>query len=100
MTSQLKTLLLGSESEGIHRVSQAAAQRKVDGIELQFPRLDPGKIQDVIDHGQQTVSRGLRALQVVALLRGEIRVQREFHHAEDSIERSPNLVAHVRQKLT
>ena len=49
---------------------------------------------------QQRVRGLLDHVEVLALLGGEVRVERERGHADDAVHRGPNLVAHVRQEFT
>ena len=76
-----------------------------------FPNIEPGRdepepsgldsreIQDVIDDRQQVVRGCLDQSQVFALNRRQFRIQNQFRHAKNSVERRTQLVAHVRQKL-
>ena len=64
-----------------------------------MPGFDLGDVENVIDDGEQRLARGSNQLQTFALLRGELRLQRNLRQADDRVHRRANLVAHVGQEL-
>ena len=98
VASQLQPLLVGAGRQGVERVAQVIAQAEGDGIEVQPPRLDLGKIKNVVDNGQQRMGRFLHQLQIFALLDAKAGFQDEIGHADDGVHRRTDLVAHVGQE--
>ena len=78
---------------------QAVLERKIDGIQVQTPGFDLGEIQDVVQNGEQEIGGEARRFHILALLVGELRGQNQIGHAQHSVHRSSDLVAHVGQKL-
>src|SRR5438874_13131896 len=58
LAGQLQPLLVGPQSQGLHGIAKAVAQSEFHAIELEFPRLDFGEIEDVVDDVQKRVGRG------------------------------------------
>ena len=71
------------------------AQVEVFGFHIQFAGFDLGKIEDVIDDGEQGFRRGAHRLGVIPLLRSESGVEQQGGHAEDAVHRGADLVTDV-----
>ena len=96
---QFEALLVSPQRHGVRRVSDGIAGVEVDRVELEFARLHPGEVQDVVDDGQQRIGGRFDDPQILPLFGRELGVQHEIGHADDAIHRRPNLVTHVRQEL-
>ena len=96
---QFEALLVSPQRHRVRHVADGIAGIEVDRIEVEFARLHPGEVEDVVDDGQQRIGRGLDDPQVLALFGGEFRIQHEIGHPDDAVHRRPDLVAHVREKL-
>jgi hypothetical protein len=68
-------------------------------VELEHPGLDLGEVEHVGDHAQQRLPGTLRDLRVLRLLRVEIGPEQQLRHADHPVERSAQLMAHVRHEL-
>ena len=53
MAGQLQALLLGPQSQRLQCVSQRFSQVELDIIQIELARLDFGKVEDVVDQGEQ-----------------------------------------------
>ncbi len=81
------------------RFLQVIAQAECRGVEFQLSRLDLREVQDVVDHRQQRIRRRLHHAQVFVLFRRQLRFQRKLRHADDSVHRGADFVAHVGQEF-
>ena len=68
-------------------------------LDAQLARLDLGEVEDVVDHAQQMLARGLDLAQVVLLAWQQPGLERQQGQAVDRIERGADLMAHVGQEL-
>ena len=96
---QLEPLLVGARGQQANGVFDDVADAERDAVERQLARLDFREVEDVVDQRQQRLARVLDRAQVVALLRGERRAERQLRHADDGVHRRPDLVAHVGEEL-
>src|SRR6185503_6667375 len=55
VVGELEALLAGAEDEGGHRLVQGASQVEVHSLQIQFPGLDLGEVEDVVDEAEQGV---------------------------------------------
>jgi hypothetical protein len=99
VADQLQVLLLRAQRHGLERGLDAAAQRELDHVQVQAARLDPGEVEDVVDHRQQQVAGGLHQRQVLTLLVVQLGLEQQLGHAEHAVHRRPDLVAHVGHEL-
>src|SRR5712691_11760865 len=71
-------------------------------LQLHVSRLDLRQIENVVDEREQVASGAQDALKRLDLVRA-IEVagvfEQQIRHADDGVERSPQLVAHVREEL-
>ena len=75
------------------------AQVERNGLDGQFAGLDLGEVQDVVDDGEQPLPRTAHGVGIVALLRGQVRVQQQAGHADHTVHRRADLMAHVGQEF-
>ena len=68
-------------------------------LQVDAVSLDLGKVQHVRDHAQERLAGRADGVQRLALLRRERRRRQHVRHADDAVERRPDLVAHRRQKV-
>ena len=73
---------------------------KVDLFESHLSGLDFGKIQNVVQKGEQRFGRARHVLQIFLLLLTVWRVHRQGSHPQDGVHRCADLMTHVGQKLT
>ena len=96
---KLQAVCMSARRDGFEGFADAFQDIELDVLQIQFPSLDFGKIEDVVDHGQHGVGRRSYRLQIIALLLCEHGSERQFRHAYDAVHRCPDLMAHVRQKF-
>ena len=80
---------------GLHHVVQV----EVAPLNLKPTGLDLRDVENVIDHRHQRVAGRARHVDVLALLVVEVRVGKEVDHPDHPVQRSPDLVAHVRNEV-
>ena len=100
MTDKLKPFFGGFDGEHFGRVFQQGPDVKIDLFELELLGFDLGDIQDVVDEGEQGLAAVANEIGVLALLAGKGRAQEQRGHADHSIHRSADLVAHIGQELS
>ena len=94
-----EALLLAAQPE--HRVQtlRHSQQIEIDRVQFQGAGLDPGEIQDLVDQCQEVVAALLDGVHGPALSRGSFRVApQDLSIAQDGVEWSADLVAHVGQE--
>jgi hypothetical protein len=96
---QLQPLLRSAQCERTAGLGDDRLKREVDLLDAQAPRLDTGKVEDVVDDGQQRLGGGLDRLQVFALLASDLGVEKQIRHADDAVHRRADLVAHVGEEV-
>src|ERR1043166_1543064 len=74
-------------------MNHGIAQRKWNGIKFQAARLDLGKVEDVVDHGHQSLSGTADHLQILELFGAVLRLDRQFGHSDHAVHWGANLVA-------
>ncbi len=73
---------------------------KIDGLQLEPAGLDLGKVEHVVDDGQQRLAAEEQGVDKVLLVDVERGAEEEMSHADDAVERSADLVAHVGEERT
>ena len=68
-------------------------------FELELAGLDFGKVEDVIDDGEQSVGAAAGGFDVFALFVGQFGIQKQGGHADDAIHGRADFVAHVGQEF-
>jgi hypothetical protein len=96
---QLQPFLLGATRQQVDAALDRVAKNERDALECQTTRLDLRHVEDVVDDRHQGFGRVLRRLDVVALVPGQLRLQREIGHADDCVHRRADLMAHVREEV-
>jgi hypothetical protein len=99
VTGELEPLVVRPERQRAQRALEALAEPERRRVQQHHTRLDLGEVEDVVDDRQQRVGRRRGDRQELPLLRRELGVQRELEHAEHTVHRRPDLVAHVGQEL-
>ena len=75
------------------------AQIKINNFELELSCLDLGKIENIVDYGQQGLAAAADRLGKIALNVVEFRIEQEAGHTDHAVHRRADLMAHVRQKF-
>ena len=96
---ELEALFVGAQRQRLHRIADAVVEIERDRLEPQLARFDLGEVENVVDDAEQRVGGRFDHPEVLALLDGELGVERQIRHADDAVHRRPNLVAHVGEKL-
>ena len=96
---QLQSLGLGRLGKHRHRLFCRLDDVEVNRLQLKVTRLDLGEIQDVVDHSQQMLTRRLHRLGPAALHAVELAAEQQFIHAQHTVHRGANFVAHGRQEF-
>ena len=86
------------DAQKLDDVLDSVAQVEAQILKDDLPRLDLGKVQDVVDEGQQSPPAVLSHGGVSPLLRSEVCFQKQLNHADDAVHRRADFVAHVGQK--
>ena len=95
----LKPLLLNGEAQrGVHEFKHVF-QRIVGVFQHHLVGFDFGKIQNVVDDGQQVRGGSADFLQIVFLLVAGIGLQGQMGEADDAVHGRADFMAHVRQKF-
>jgi len=71
----------------------------MDGIELHLPGFELGKIQDVVDDAKQVIPRVLQGAHVMLLACIEFGIVQQLGHAENTVHRRTDFMAHIGQKI-
>src|SRR5690349_16960475 len=91
---------MGAHRQRLHGVFKAVMQAKGNGLKVELAGLDLRKVEDVIEEVEQRVRRLLYCRQILALFSGQLGVERQFRHADDTVHWRTNLVAHIGEELT
>ena len=65
----------------------------------QFPCLNFRDVENIVDDAEQMLAGALDLLDVVALARRQLGLQRQIGHADDGVHRRAYLMAHVGEKI-
>src|SRR5204863_3706453 len=74
-------------------------QIELQVLKLQFTGLDFGKIENVVQDREQRVGTAANRLRVVALPEIELGIKKQSSHADHTVHRRANFVAHVSKKF-
>ena len=85
---------MGARREQLDGLLDQRAECEWPRFEVEPARLDLGEIEDFLDQRIQRVAGGLHRLGVGRLFRQQRRIEQQFRHAEDAVERRANLVRH------
>ena len=95
---ELEALVVGLLRRQRRDRADHVVQPEVRGLDIEPAGLDLRKVEDVVDHGEQRRAGVVDLAHVVALLRGERRLERQMRQADDGVHRRADLVAHVREE--
>mmetsp|Transcript_15422 Transcript_15422/g.43137 ORF Transcript_15422/g.43137 Transcript_15422/m.43137 type:complete len:331 (-) Transcript_15422:1164-2156(-) len=95
----LEALLGSAHHDGVERLLHRLGNPKLHWVQHQLTALDACDVKDIVDEAKQRLSAGLHHLCQLRLLVREVRGEQQLVDPQDSVERCPHLVAHVRQKL-
>ena len=87
------------DHEKIDRFLDALPQIEGTLLEVHLARFDLGKIQDVVDDGQERLAAGMDCVHAVALGLGQRRVGKDAGHADDPVHRGADFMAHHGEKF-
>jgi hypothetical protein len=96
---ELETALGGPQRQRPQGLADQAARRERDLVELELAGLDLGEVEYVVDQLEQDPGRRSRQPEMLAMLDRVVVAQRQVEHAEDAVQRGPDLVADVGQEL-
>ena len=68
LAGELQPFLVGAEGQGAQGLPQHVPQRELGVVELELAGLDLGEVEQVVDHVEQGIGRGLDDRQVLPLL--------------------------------
>ena len=94
----IQILVLRGRLQQHHHIMDRALQIERLGLERQFLGLDLRVIQNVVQQGQQRLTRMADGFGIEALFLAEFRIAEQFGHTNDAIHRRAQLVAHVREE--
>ena len=97
---ELETFLVGSQPESGDGIGQGFSEPEIRFLEIESPGFDLREIQNVVDDIDERLGGAASGLDVFALVRSQIGVQRQLEHPQHAIHRRANLVAHVGKELT
>ena len=92
-------LLLCAGLEHLGDLGEQGREIERNGLKLQLAGLDLGKVEDVVDQGQQGIAAVPNDAGVFALLLIKRGAHQEIGHAQDGVQGRADLVAHVGQEL-
>jgi hypothetical protein len=98
VVGEVEALLSGGGSHQLERRLDASPEVERCRLELEPAGLDLREVEDIVDHAQQSVAAAADDLREVPLLGCELGIEEEPGHADDSVERCADLVAHRRQE--
>src|SRR5678810_1231655 len=87
-------LLSGESGDG----SDDLVEFEFDEFQIELTRLDFGKVENVVDDGEQGSARVMNLADVIALFWCELRFEGEMRKPDDGVHRGANFVAHIREK--
>ena len=74
------------------------AQIELDRLQIQFPRFNLGKIENVVDDRQQVIAASPNRFSVFTLFIRQCGVQQETGHPYHTVHRCPDFVTHGREE--
>ncbi len=99
VADQLEVFLVRAQGQRLHRALEVLAQTERRVLQIELAGFDLREVENVVQERQQRVGRRLRELEILALLAGEIGLERELGRAEHAVHRRPDLVTHVGEEL-
>ncbi len=95
---QLEPLVARQRAQQRGHVVHGPAWREGHGVDAHPAGLELGEIEDVVDDGEQRLTRSARGVEVLALSRLEPGLIEQRHHPDHAVHRRADLVAHRRQE--
>ncbi len=96
---ELEALLACPGRDELERVLDALAQVERGLLQLQHAGFDLREVQDVVDEREEMIAAGADGLGELPLLGVQAGVHHQGRHADDGVQRGPDLVTHVGQEL-
>ena len=95
---QLHVLFVRVLAQQCQRITRHVFQAKAALLQFKFASFNFGKIQDVVDDGQQRLASGVDFGDVIVLARIQVALQCQVGHADDGVHGRADFVAHVGQE--
>ena len=96
---KLQTLLLCPDGQRPHGQVELLTDFEKAGRKIKAAGLNAREVEHIADDRQQVAGRRADHAKILVLHRVECRVEEQLRNAQDSVERSPQLVTHVGEKL-
>ena len=97
---QLESFFASAQRQQLGGVAHGLPQFELGPLEIEPTRLDFREIENVVDQFEQRIGRGLHRRQVVTLFARQLGLQGQRRHAEDRVQRRPDLMTHVGEEGT
>jgi len=91
-------LVADRRRQGLGDAFDDVAHGNRDHLQGHLPGLDLREVEDVVDNGQQGESGGANGLQHLALVGLQVRLGQQVDHADDTVHRRADFVAHGRKE--
>src|SRR5579884_2837770 len=95
----LQAFFLSGGEEHLDIVADQRGGIELEVLKLQAAGLDFREIEKIVEQPEEDLAAGADGFGKVALFEGEIGFQQDSGHTDDSVERSPQLVAHVGEEF-
>ncbi len=99
LQNQVKPFLFRPGREHLIHFFDYQAQVKGKRLNRQLSCFDLREIKNVVDHGKQCFARHPHGLRVVPLFGGQVCIEQYTGHADHTVHRCSDFMAHVREKL-
>ena len=100
---EAQPLVISSGRDHAHRVVEERLELDLFGIKPDAARLDFRHVEDIVDHFEQILTALTNVTAILAIFVGPKRTEHsrlhDFGKADDGVERSPQLMAHIGKKL-
>ena len=99
MVGQVNLLFRGARGQQVERVLHAGADLERLFFQFELAGFDFGKVENVVDDGQERIAAVADRFDQLALFGGQFRFQQQAGHGDDAVHRRADFVAHVGQKF-
>ena len=99
MPGNFEVLLAAPELHDFQDFAQASGELKFERAKFHHSRVHFGEVQNVIEQAEKRIGRSLYHFQIFALLRGDLGVENQVGHAENSIHRGAEFMADVSEEF-
>ena len=96
---QVEPFFLRRQQLEVGNIFGDLSQVEWNRFDFQFARLDLGKIENIVDQPQQAFGAAARHFRIFFLLRFELAVHQQAEHADHTVHRRANFVAHIGEKF-